>query len=477
MNELDKKIKSTFPEESVYKIPERYSVLASRNLPSFIKDWLIKRFTDDENGELHTEGLLQFLENHIPHKDDHIKSILVSDHEPKTVLARILVEPDVKTGMLRFSIPDIQIKFNEGRIPRHIAKKHPGLKGGEVWGVVTLGYIPPQDKKEKGVIEITDFKPFKPYDVDLTYYREVRNEYSTEEWIDLLIRSMEYNPEGFENLTQKLAFLSRLMVFVEARLNIIELAPKGTGKSYVFGNLSKYGWLISGGSVTRAKLFYDSARNTMGLITMYDFVAMDEIKTINFSNVEEIQGALKNYLESGMFTVAQVRQTSTSGFMLLGNISLNSELQPLSKNYFVDLPFAFQDTALLDRFHGFIEGWRLPRIKENLKVKGYTLNVEYFSEVLHTLRQSSEFLSIVNELLDVPRDADTRDVTAVKRCASAYLKLLFPNIRSGGDLDKSAFETFCLKPALNKRRIIRQQLHLMDSEFKEDLPDIQLKGA
>lgn len=475
MNHLDNKIKSTFPEESLYKIQERYNILAGRNLPSFIKDWLIKRFTS-ENGELQAEDLFQFLNNHIPHKDDHIKGILVRDREPLTILSRILIEPDVKTGMLRFSIPDIQIKFSEGRIPEHVAKKHHALKGGEVWGVVTLGYMPPQDRKQAGVIELTDFKPFKPYDVDLEYYRSMRAQYSIEEWVDLLIRSMEYNSEGFESLTQKIAFLSRLMVFVEPRLNMIELAPKGTGKSYVFGNLSKYGWLISGGSVTRAKLFYDSARNTMGLITLYDFIAMDEIKTIKFSDVEELQGALKNYLESGVFTVAQVRQTSNAGFMLLGNISLSNQLQPLNQKYFVDLPPAFQDTALLDRFHGFIEGWRLPRINESLKIRGYTLNVEYFSEVLHALREISDFPAIVDEFLEVPLKADTRDVTAVKRCASAYLKLLFPHVKSAADMTKSDFDLFCLKPAIEKRATIRRQLHLMDSEFKEDLPDIQIKS-
>jgi ATP-dependent Lon protease len=306
MNMLDAKIRETFPGESVYKAPEMYSLFTGKNLPSFIKDWLVSRFTD-EDGLLDKDDLQIFLTSHIPHTNSQLKGDLF-DGQSVTLLSRVIIEPDVKAGILRFSIPDIGIKLNEGEVPPHIAKKFPELKGGEVWGVVKLDYDRPQGK-EKGIIKIIEYTPFKPYEVDLEYYRSVRNEYSLEEWVDLLIRSMEYNPEGFDNFTQKLLFISRLLVFVEPRLNIIELAPKGTGKSYIFGNLSKYGWIISGGIVTRAKLFYDVNRNTPGLISRYDYVAMDEIQTIKFSDEMEILGALKSYLESGTFTVANSLQS------------------------------------------------------------------------------------------------------------------------------------------------------------------------
>jgi len=473
MTQLDKKIKELFPEESLYKVPERYSVFSGKNVPSFIKDWLIKKFTDSD-GMLDTEGLLRFLNNHIPQKDNKIKGRLINDREEITILTRLVIEPEVKTGILRFSIPDIGIKLNEGRVASFIAKKHPELKGGEVWGVVRLAFSPPQGK-EKGIIDIVDYKPFKPYEVDIEYFRDVRREFTLEEWIDLLIRSMEYNPNGFQSLNQKLLFISRLLIFVEPRLNMIELAPKGTGKSYIFGNLSKYAWLISGGTVSRAKLFYDVAKNTMGIITMYDLIAMDEIQTIKFSDESELQGALKNYLESATFTVANIRQTASAGLMLLGNIPLDSSRHPINKQYFSELPNFFHDSALLDRFHGFIEGWRLPRVNENLKVRGYTLNVEYFSEILHSLRELSDLASIATELLDIPQNADTRDTTAIKRLTTGYLKLLFPHVKNLGDINKIDFRHFCLEPALEKRGIIRKQLSMIDSEFKENLPEIKIK--
>ena len=340
MNELDEKIKRVFPEESVFKSPKEYRVFSGYNLPSFVKDWILRKFTD-EYGNLDVDALKLFLNAHIAHKRSKIKGTLLNDLNEVTLLARIVIEPDIKSGILRFSIPDIGIKLNEGRIPQYIAKKFPELKGGEVWGVVKLVYIPPEGK-QKGAIEIVDYKPFKPYEVDVEYFREKRREFSLEEWIDVLIRSMEYNPDGFESLSQKLLFLARLLVFVEPNLNMIELAPKGTGKSYTFNNLSKYGWVISGGVVSRAKLLYDVARSTPGIITRYDFVVLDEIETIKFTDPSELQGALKNYLESGNFSVANYRGVSSAGFMLLGNIPLTKDRKPLHSKYFVNLQSSFK---------------------------------------------------------------------------------------------------------------------------------------
>lgn len=475
MSTLDDKIKQAFPDESVNKIPQNYSVFGGKNLPSFIKDFLIKRYTDSY-GNLDRNGVLKFLEDHIPNKDNDLKNRLRTYREEVTVLTRFIVETDFKNDKLLFSIPDLNIKSSEGRIPDHVAKKNKELKDGELWGVVTLVYQPPADK-EKGFVELVTYKAFKPYKVNLDYFREARKEFSTTEWVDLLIRSMEYNPEGFESLSQKLMFLSRILIFLEPRLNMIELAPKGTGKSYIFGNLSKYGWMISGGKVTRAKLFYDMTKKSMGAITLYDFVTMDEIQTITFSDSAEIQAALKSYLEFGYTTIANVKLVSQAGLIIMGNISLSKDKKPIRLKYFSELPETFKESALLDRFHGFIEGWKLPRISEDLKINGWTLNVEYFSEIMHELRDKPIYSAIVNDLLEVPAKADTRDTTAVKRIATAYLKLLFPNVNDTSDIDKEDFNNYCLIPAIEKRQIIRRQINLIDEEFSDEMPDIKINES
>ncbi len=472
---LDQKIKKVFPEESVLKIKENYSVFEGKNLPSFIKDWLIKRFVDEED-RLDRDSLLEFIDKFIPQKgaEKRFKGDIMYDKKPKKILTRVIIEPDIKKGIFRFSIPDLGISPKEGIVDEYLIEKYNELKGGEIWGIFTLSYLP-NDVRGEAFIELVDYKPFKPYDIDLDYFREGRKEFTLKEWIDLLIRSMEYNPSGFYSLEQKLLFISRLLIFVEPRLNMIELAPKGTGKSYIFNNISKYSWCVSGGKVTRAKMFYDMSKNMFGFITKYDFVVLDEVQTIEFSNDDEMKGALKNYLEYGKFTIANVIGMSNAGIILLGNISLTEDLQPINRNYFIELPDIFQESALFDRFHGFLEGWRLPRINEDMKVSGYTLNVEYFSEVLHSLRECSEYSAIVDDLIETPPRADTRDTTAVKRIATGYLKLLFPHIRKVEDIDRRDFEIFCLKPAIEKRGIIRRQLHIIDPEYKEEMPDIKIK--
>ena len=191
--------------------------------------------------------------------------------------------------------------------------------------------------------------------------------------------------------------------------------------------------------------------------------------------MNELRGALKNYLESGSFTVGKYKGDSNCGMMVLGNLPLDDQKRPLNKQYFANLHRFFMDPALLDRFHGFIEGWYLPRMREELKINGYGLNVEYFSEVLNEMRRIPEFASVVNELIDIPPKADTRDTKAIIKIATAYLKLLFPNVKSAYDIDKEEFKEFCLEPAMHMRGIIKHQISLIDAEFKDELPDIRIK--
>ena len=460
---------------AIYKDPEKTnSLFSGRNLPSFVKDFLLKRYIDFD-GSLNAQGLTSFLDLVIPQNPTTVKEKLLAGQD-LTLLCRFIIYIDLVKNVKRFSIPDMGIKLNEGQIPEYVCEKHRGeLVDGEKWGIIKICLLPDEDGK-KSHVEMVDYKPFKPYSsVDVGYLADARSNFTTTEWIDVLLSAMEYDPDGFESMTQKVEFLTRLLIFIEPRLNVIELAPKGTGKSYVFGNLSKYGWLVSGGKVTRAKLFWDKQKQQNGIIKNHDFTAFDEIQTITFQEPAEIQAALKSYLESGKTTIDNQEFSSECGLMLMGNIPLSKEKLPISNRYFDNLPQNFCESALLDRFHCFIEGWKLPRINTSMIFKGWTINVEYFSEIMHSMRTQNIYNQIYDELVAIAPNTDMRDSKAVKRIATAYMKLLFPHWRTVEDVNKPEFEIFCLNPAIHRRGIVKQQCHYIDPEFKQQMSGISMK--
>ena len=474
--EVSQKLREQFAPLAIYKDPaSTNSLFAGRNLPSFVKDFILKKYIRPD-GSTDATQLSLFLDKVIPKHQTDVKDRL-GDGEEITVLCRFIVYIDLIHGIRRFGIPDLGIKTNEGQIPEYIYSKFKGeLVDGEKWGIIKLSLLPDDDGK-KNHVEMVGYTPFKPYrSVDLDFYRNARQAFTTSEWIDLMLSAMEYNAEGFENMTQKIEFLSRLLIFIEPRLNVIELAPKGTGKSFVFGNLSKYGWLVSGGKVTRAKLFYDKARQQNGIIKNHDFTAFDEIQTIIFQEPAEIQAALKSYLESGKTTIDNNEFSSECGLMLMGNIPLTSDRRPVNPRFFDSLPQSFRESALLDRFHCFIEGWHLPRVDKSLVYKGWTMNVEYFSEILHSLRTENSYNLVFDEIVGYDKNADMRDFNAVKRIAVGYMKLLFPHWTTPESVDSEEFETYCLQPAVYRRGIIKEQCHLIDPEFKTAMPNFWVKS-
>jgi len=478
------KLKTVFPQMLVFKDPQRNKSISSWGIPGFLRDWLVKRFAR-EDGTLDIEAVQSYVKEHIPSRGDweKLKKRMTTDFATVKILAKVRAELDVATGEGLFSLPDFGFPSRkyDAIIDKSLLREKGELilSSSENWGVIELEWrlYAPEGKKEKGVIFMTSFTPFRPYRVDLTFFQLARKEFTLAEWLDVILSAIDYNPQGFLDTRQKLTFISRLIPFVEKRANIIELAPKGTGKSYVFSEISKYGWLVSGGSVTRAKLFYDIQRRQPGIICRQDYVALDEIQSISFPDEEEIRGALKGYLESGEFRVGDYRGVGEAGFVLLGNI--NYKLTSTSRNMFTELPSIFHESALLDRFHGFIRGWDIPRMKENMKASGWALSAEYFSEIMHCLREDIRYRDIVDEMLAYPKSADTRDTEAIKRLTTALMKLLMPHIvidKTNIDKEMDLIAKYCLKPAIVMRKIIRKQLHIMDREYDDKVPEIKLKG-
>jgi ATP-dependent Lon protease len=275
---------------------------------------------------------------------------------------------------------------------------------------------------------------------------------------------------------KKLTMLTRLLPFIEKNLNLIELAPKGTGKSYLFGQVSRFGWLASGGVMSRAKMFYDISKKTDGLVANNDFVTLDEVQTISFPDVDEMRGALKSFCENGYCNIGNHRVDGDAGVILCGNIKKETMDTDGFGNMFEELPSVFHESALIERFHGFIKGWNIPRMNDNLKIAGWALNSEYFCSIIHELRDDMSYRAIVDEFIEVPEAADTRDTEAVKRVATAYLKLLFPHVRSTNDITAREFKRYCLDRARKMRDTIKYQLGMLDIEYRgKDIPAFSVR--
>ena len=486
---LENKIREVFEDVVVLKDPQRSEYFSKLSIPSYMRDWLVMKFSD-EDGNIDFESIGRYINRYIPSREDYEQfKFRMVNGETVQFLARVRVTVDIKTGKTQFELPDFGgLKGGAGGvIVNSVVEKWQDtlLRESENWGIISLAWQLANTKlKSNGYIAMVEYKPFCPYAIDLDDFKEYRAEFDIHEWIDVVLTAIDYNPEGFIDKNgevsekKKLIFLRRLLPFVEKRVNMIELAPKGTGKSYVFEKLSKRGWLITGGTVSRASLIYDNAKKTGGLLTRFDYVGFDEVQSITFEQPGQIQQALKHYMEFGEIKGFDAQTPADAGVIVLGNIS--ADRFNTNQNMVEHISMVFGESATLDRFHGFIPGWEIPRMNSSMIANGWAINTEYFAEVMHTLRDDLTQSALVDECLDVPKVADQRDLTAIKRLCTALVKLLYPHARKKEDIDSQEFIDYCLEPAKEMRAVIKKQLCIIDpKEFnvpgKKDIPDIQYR--
>lgn len=473
----EEKLKEVFADMIVLKNPQRAGFFKDLKMPSYMRDWLVMKFSD-EDGNIDPERVQNYIKRYVPSKDDfeQMKFQLTSG-ETINILTKIRVSVDIKTGDTMFDMPDFgNAKTGAGGvIEKQVVEKWQStlLKESENWGIIELTWMQDYSKKKaSGFIKMIDYRPFCPYTVDLEDYKEGRRSFTTDEWINILISAADYNPDGFENEQQRLMFLQRLLPFVEKSLNIIELAPPGTGKSYLFGQISRFGWLVSGKS-TRAQLIYNKTNKREGVVAYKDYVALDEIREADYMKDTEMHSSLQQIMENGSFKADDGHLVNVdAAIVFLGNITGAN----MNEHAFMfeELPLPFHRAPFLDRLHGFIKGWELPRMNDDMKANGWALNSEYFSSILHELREDSSYRNIVEDMLYIPPKADTRDTEAVKKICTAFTKLIFPQAETAEDINPADFDTYCLQPALAMRSVIREQMGLADSkESGKTIPDIK----
>ncbi len=285
--------------------------------------------------------------------------------------------------------------------------------------------------------------------MDMDELRAGRKQFTAEQWLDVLLRSSGMEPTTLDSRA-KWHLLARMIPFVENNYNVCELGPRSTGKSHIYKEVSPNSILISGGQTTVANLFYNLTRRQIGLVGLWDVVAFDEVAGIHFKDDEGVQ-IMKDYMASGSFVRGRGSVNASASMVFVGNID-NVKTLLKTSHLLSPFPEAMIDAAFFDRFHAYIPGWEIPKMRPEFFTDQYGFIVDYLAEFFREMRKEN-YGDAINKYFRLGRDLNQRDTIAVKRTVSGLLKLLYPH----EEYDKEAVRE-CLEYALEARRRIKEQL-------------------
>jgi len=430
LNALDEKVLRVFGDVAVDKKLARLEVVS--RLPRFIAEYLISKYyrSDPVNW---VDKLAKVVEEYYPDPRDRDKVLSKAKREGRiTLIDEYKVVVNLKKNMYFLHIPNLQIY--DALVSESIVERYERILSG-LWGIGVLEYRPElaeaimargRDKPSFTPLILVEFEPFQVYNIDVKAFIEGRRAFTTWEWVDLLIKSIGLNPSMY-NERQKLLLLVRLVPLIEGNVNLMELGPRATGKTYLYRNISYYTRIYAGGTISAARLFYDARLKVLGDIGTRDAVIFDEIARIKFTNPDEVVAKLKDYMVDGFFERGQLKRAhSNCSLVFIGNIELSSE--GVLGSVIDYLPSFMKDTAFLDRIHGLLPGWELPKIlRSDIHLaQGYALAADYLSEILHRMRAHS-FEAIVEQHVELVGNYTIRDEKAVKKLLSGLIKLVFPH--------------------------------------------------
>ena len=435
-DELNAKLRYYFPGYVVNKgLSSREDI---RRVPKFVSEHLLTQISEESDPLVFSEKLMKVIElvNTLypePKDRDRILDRIVIKKLPCKIIDEIKVEVDEKHEIRKAIIPSLNL--TNIMISDKVVEENEQLLSTGIWGLASLKYSEPiVDEKGKPItlpVFVDEFKPFHVANIDLKEFIEKREYFTLDEWIDVLINTIGLNPEVY-NQKQKLILISRFIPLVENNVNLMEFGPRATGKTYFYRNISFYTRIISGGQVTPAQLFYNIARRTIGEIGMKDCIVFDEVSKVTFPHPEEMMGKLKDYMVDGHFERGPKKATSLCSLVFMGNIEVSGYVPIKDVNYV--LPDCMRnDTAFIDRIHGIIPGWEIPKIKKSEVhlSKNYGFSVDYFSEILHELRKL-DFTPLIRSMVELNK-VTIRDEIGIYRTASGLAKILFPNKEFGKD--------------------------------------------
>lgn len=449
--DVDQKALNVFPGRVVRKDLVQ-DIKSGVNVPTYVLEYLVGQYcaTDDEDSlKEGVEKVKSILSKHYvrPDEAEFVKSE-VREKGRYRVIDKVTVVLDEQQDAYVGSF--VNLGLSDVEISEHLVSNHPKLLGGGVWAIIDLEYLPDNAKGPKSLFGIDSFKPIQVSNLNLDQLKERRREFTRNEWLDLLLQSIGYDPSAFSQ-REKLLFLTRCLPLAESNYNYVELGPRGTGKSYLYRQISPHSILISGGKTTVAKLFLNLNTGRIGLVGRWDLVAFDEVGGLRFGDSEAVQ-MLKDYMESGSFSRGTEELTAQASMVYVGNIDLDVEGLLKSSHLFKPFPDEMQDLALIDRFHYYLPGWEVPKMQSEFFGDQFGFIVDYFAEFAREMRKES-YGDIIDRQFAFGDHLNQRDEKAVRKTVSGLMKLLHPH----GDYAKEDLREY-LEFAMEGRRRVKEQL-------------------
>lgn len=433
------------------------------NVPSYVLEYLLGRYcgVDDED-EISSglQSVKEILEKHYvsPDESEKVKAV-IREEGTYRIIDKISVKLDDRKD--RYWAELVNMGLKEVNISDELVKKNDKLLGSGMWAILDIEYDTEMfSKGGTRPFVIKEIIPIQMASLDLQEIKEGRSKFSTEEWMDFVLRSVGYEPNEMENERIKLLFISRLIPLCEANFNLIELGPRGTGKSYVYREVSPYSILVSGGKTTVANLFYNMSSRQIGLVGYWDAVAFDEVGGLKFGNSDAVQ-VMKDYMESGSFSRGKEEIGASGSMIFIGNIDGNIErISEISHLFTPLVPEMRDDTAFQDRLHFYLPGWEIPKMYPELFTSRFGLIADYFSEFLKEMRKVS-FTDAVDEYFRFGKSLNQRDVKAVRKTVSALVKIIHPD----GIFNKNDIENYLIFAMEMRRRVKEQMKKIGGLEF------------
>ncbi len=460
MTPLDDKINAHYPGHVVRKDLVK-AVKGNAIVPTYVLEYLLGQYcATDDDASIATgiETVKEILRKHYVHRSDAgLVQSTIREKGRHKVIDQISVALNEKTDGYEAVFDNLGIR--KVSIDSGTVKKHPKLLVTGIWCIADVQYDFDEDARTSPWV-VDTLKPIQIAKVDFDDYVEARARFSADEWIDFLLQSIGFDPAAFGRRA-KLLQLMRLVPFVERNYNIIELGPKGTGKSHVYSEFSPHGQLISGGEVTVPKLFVNNANGRIGLVGYWDVVAFDEFAGREKKANKALVDIMKNYMANKTFSRGLSPMGAEASFAFVGNTDHNVPYMLKNSDLFEALPPQFHDSAFIDRMHAYLPGWEVDVIRGEMFTDGYGFIVDYLAEILRELR-SDDFSNRMDDGFDLGPQISTRDRDAIRKTMSGLLKLIFP----GGGQTAAEMEEL-LRLAIESRKRVKDQLARIDSTYPE----------